>query len=659
MPPSKRHKKLIDAIEERSAYRDNAELKDFRSCLFDILSRSKDNDSILFCQVDAIAHALIVPKSFNYSLTECQQIAKELQHSILPNKYPGKRFFIVEWPSVGEISYPLSPNIDPWYHTHYQWLEGKTRLVFFMDAVVLKESAQKAIAACGYHQKSVDDKNVLLISCRDFEISINIIDLAASSLFRAENSDGFIKSYMAQLEDIFQSYEELLAALKIRHPNAYFWKENGKLFAKNDKKMGTIDYQRLVKAAKTEQVSIDVLLQQATLSDLMLNISHISLSLRSDIFIKAWPQTLAEKTPQGPLCVVQQERSNHLRPIAIIAKQHKNRISYFKTVASLSIHTRHYNIRAIVHDRDGHFGIALLGDKIASIALYPHLVKGVLREFTCPNRNVFISARFEDILVISNMDTPSSITQQLLKRGETLLRHFVDDGSDPMNLNFPMNLPAFGCGHFAIRHVPSVFFDLLDTAINPALNLPQARRDYLHGLAFEMIREWPLAVKNFKNAYRRDINDPDISHALGRAMTEDGQSKNAIVFLKRALMEYPDDPEILNTLGKSYLASGYHEDAIEVLERAVNIVPDDVFYLASLGKSYFASQRLQEAEDILTRALSVMPDFPDAHSILAQIRWREGNLNAAKKHARKAFAADPGNKHAQELLWALSMDDED
>ena len=69
------------------------------------------------------------------------------------------------------------------------------------------------------------------------------------------------------------------------------------------------------------------------------------------------------------------------------------------------------------------------------------------------------------------------------------------------------------------------------------------------------------------------------------------------------------------------------------------------------------SQRIKDAENILAKALEYAPTFSDAHSTLAQIRWRQGNITSARKHARKAFASNPGNKGVQDLLWALTVDE--
>jgi Tfp pilus assembly protein PilF len=70
------------------------------------------------------------------------------------------------------------------------------------------------------------------------------------------------------------------------------------------------------------------------------------------------------------------------------------------------------------------------------------------------------------------------------------------------------------------------------------------------------------------------------------------------------------------------------------------------------------SQRIKDAEHILGKALEYAPSFSDAHSTLAQIKWRQGDIVGARKHARKAFAANPSNKGVQDLLWALTDDEQ-
>jgi Tfp pilus assembly protein PilF len=220
-----------------------------------------------------------------------------------------------------------------------------------------------------------------------------------------------------------------------------------------------------------------------------------------------------------------------------------------------------------------------------------------------------------------------------------------------------MDLPDHACGMFTFVPIPAPYFDLMETSYDASLALPPGRCHYLRGLAFELIREWTLAEQEFRRAFSADSSDGDIAHALGRALGETGRHKEALQFLKKATIAVPDDPEIANTYGLALLKCNHPDLAARSFERAVELAPDDPHFLANLGQSYFMSQRIKDAEHILSKALEHAPSFSDAHSTLAQIKWRQGDIIGARRHARKAFAANPSNKGVQDLLWALTVDE--
>ena len=119
----------------------------------------------------------------------------------------------------------------------------------------------------------------------------------------------------------------------------------------------------------------------------------------------------------------------------------------------------------------------------------------------------------------------------------------------------------------------------------------------------------------------------------------------------------PEESDVANALGIAYLESGQKEMAAKALEKAVILSPDDAQFLSNLGRCYFSGKRFQEAESVLQKALEYSPNFSEAHATLAQVRWRLGDLPTARKHARKAFAANPGSQYMQDLLWALTIDE--
>jgi tetratricopeptide (TPR) repeat protein len=94
-----------------------------------------------------------------------------------------------------------------------------------------------------------------------------------------------------------------------------------------------------------------------------------------------------------------------------------------------------------------------------------------------------------------------------------------------------------------------------------------------------------------------------------------------------------------------------------VLKHATNICPDEALYWCNLARAHISCSQLKEALESLEKATELWPDHPEAHVILAQLHWKLGNPDQAKKHAQMAFSRNPGDQSIKDLLWALSLDD--
>ena len=233
----------------------------------------------------------------------------------------------------------------------------------------------------------------------------------------------------------------------------------------------------------------------------------------------------------------------------------------------------------------------------------------------------------------------------------------MGDGVDSLQYDAWVNLPDYPCGHFTWRDIPGPYFDLVDAAKDAKTALPPGRSEYLRGLSYELIQSWSKAVEVFQVAFRYNFSDGDINHGLGRALIETAQFEEAKPFLEKAHRLLPEDADVANALGIAFLECGEKEAAAKILEQAVHLSPDDAQFLSNLGRCYFSAKRFQEAEAVLDRALEYAPNFSEAHATLAQVKWRMGDLPTARKHARKAFAANPGSQYMQDLLWALTIDE--
>lgn len=383
----------------------------------------------------------------------------------------------------------------------------------------------------------------------------------------------------------------------------------------------------------------------------------IQISLRSLDFQKAWPDALSD--PQtGHLWSVETQFEDAWRPILVNPGENSNALfQHYYREAKRQTALRKFDSQVFIHEDPEIFAAVFVGDQIASISAFPELLSGAIRPFNGNMKRARIFSFCEDALLIMDPSTPIDLIEDLVMKAKVLLQDQMGDGVDALAYDRLVVLPEFPCGSFTWREIPGPYFDLVDAANDAKTALPPGRAEYLRGLSYELIQSWSKAVEVFRVAFRYNFADGDINHALGRALIEVGQFEEAIAFLERAIQILPEDPDIANGLGIAYLECGQKEQAMHVLERAVNLSPDDAQFLSNLGRCYFSGKRFQEAESVLQKALEYSPNFSEAHATLAQIRWRLGDLQTARKHARKAFAANPGSQYMQDLLWALTVDE--
>jgi type IV pilus assembly protein PilF len=138
----------------------------------------------------------------------------------------------------------------------------------------------------------------------------------------------------------------------------------------------------------------------------------------------------------------------------------------------------------------------------------------------------------------------------------------------------------------------------------------------MFGLVYMELREQTLAQTNFERALKIAPSDPDINHNFGSFLCQTGREQESIKYFLQAVRNplYPMP-------WRSYSAAG----------------------VCSLRKN-----NMKDAEDYFLRALRLEPDDPSSLLQLGQIRYRQGNLDDARKLvARYNKIVDP----TAESLW--------
>jgi type IV pilus assembly protein PilF len=125
----------------------------------------------------------------------------------------------------------------------------------------------------------------------------------------------------------------------------------------------------------------------------------------------------------------------------------------------------------------------------------------------------------------------------------------------------------------------------------------------MFGLVYVELRENQLAQTNFERALRLSPNDPDINHNYAGFLCQTGRENDSIKYYLQAVRNplYP-------TPWRSYSAAG----------------------VCSMRKD-----KMKDAEEFFLRALRLEADDPTALLQLGQIRYKQGNLDEARKYVSR------------------------
>jgi tetratricopeptide (TPR) repeat protein len=110
---------------------------------------------------------------------------------------------------------------------------------------------------------------------------------------------------------------------------------------------------------------------------------------------------------------------------------------------------------------------------------------------------------------------------------------------------------------------------------------------------------------------------------------------------RAALQRVPDHPDALHLLGLVLLQQGDPRQAVPLLERAIRVRPGEPVFHVNLGEAYRALGQLDRAADCCLAALRLRPDHTDAVNNLGLVRMAQGRAAEAAEQFRAAIRTSP------------------
>ncbi|MDR1648210.1 MAG: tetratricopeptide repeat protein [Zoogloeaceae bacterium] len=146
---------------------------------------------------------------------------------------------------------------------------------------------------------------------------------------------------------------------------------------------------------------------------------------------------------------------------------------------------------------------------------------------------------------------------------------------------------------------------------------------------------------------------PEVSELLyDAALTAERSGKPEVMetHLKKLIELEPENAHAYNALGYSLADRNLRlPEAHALIARAVQLAPGDPFIMDSLGWVLYRQGKLEEAQKTLQQAYQIKPD-PEIAAHLGEVRWVQGDREAARRIWQKAAAETPGNATLQTAI---------
>lgn len=142
-----------------------------------------------------------------------------------------------------------------------------------------------------------------------------------------------------------------------------------------------------------------------------------------------------------------------------------------------------------------------------------------------------------------------------------------------------------------------------------------------------------------------EVNDsiPEIyEHISSVYLNTQGGERDSVKALEKLIELDPNNPTALNNLGYMYADMDIdYEESLNLTTRAVKLKPEDPYYLDSLGWAYFKLGDLVNARKYLLESVTVDSEQPELLDHIGDVELEEGNYDEALTRYVKAAGLNP------------------
>ncbi|OAI52654.1 hypothetical protein AYO46_05180 [Betaproteobacteria bacterium SCGC AG-212-J23] len=171
------------------------------------------------------------------------------------------------------------------------------------------------------------------------------------------------------------------------------------------------------------------------------------------------------------------------------------------------------------------------------------------------------------------------------------------------------------------------------------------------GLVYMELKENQLAETSFERALRLSPTDPDINHNYGWFLCNTSREQDSIKYFLQAIRNplYAAPWRSYSAAGVCSLKSGNAKDADEFFQRALKLDPDDAPSLIKLAEIRYRQGKIDEARRLVSRYNKLIAPSAESLWLALRIERRAGERVAEQSLANQLRRRYPGSDEYRAL----------